>query len=102
MLRGESTTDYDIRVLLLRNVNHLSYISRRMLTICIELDGIVVTMFMGVAHARLECTCKTKVHWQIDNVIVMLPTNAKGIVLGAVIDDDIINPRRIATQIFNS
>ena len=73
-----------------------------MLTICIELNGIVVAMLIGVAHARLECACKTKVHWQIDNVVAMLPTNVKGIVLGAVIDDNIVNSRRIATQVFNS
>ncbi len=101
-MRSESTADYDIRALLLSNVNHLSYVSCRMLTICIELNGIVVAMFISVAHARLECTCKTKVHWQIDNAVAMLLTNVKGIVLGAVIDDDIVNSRRIAMQVFNS
>ena len=72
-----------------------------MLAIGIELHCIIVALFIGIAHSCLKGSSKTKVHWQVNNVVTMLAANGKRIVFRAIVDDNVINPWRIGTQVFN-
>ena len=66
-----------------------------MLSVGIKLNSIIIIMLMRVTHARLKRARQAQIHRQINHVITMLSTNIEGIVLGSIVDNNVINAWRV-------
>ena len=72
-----------------------------MLTVGVELDGVIVAVRVRILHACLERPGKTEVHRQRDQMITPLAADGGGAVLRAVVHDDVIDVGRVLPQILD-
>ena len=72
-----------------------------MLTVGVELDGVIVAVHVRILHACLERPGKTEVHRQRDQMITPLAADGGGAVLRAIVHDDVIDVGRVLPQILD-
>ena len=72
-----------------------------MLAVRIELQGVFVMMAQGVFHAGLEGAGTARVRRQGDDVVSAFPADGLGAILGAIVDDHVIDPWRVLAQVLN-
>lgn len=73
-----------------------------MLTVSIELNGIVVAVTQSVFHARLKTAGKPQIHGQRNAAITALSANGRRTIPGAIVDNDAVHARSRGLQILNS
>ena len=86
---GAITRPYNY-IVIFQGCDQVVQVHWEMLTVGIELDNDIVTIYMSVFQAGLEGTGQTQVHRQVYETITALTANSRGIVTRTIINDNII------------
>ena len=95
----KSGPDHNVTTGPLHLRNHILYILWIMLTIAVQLENVIISIIVRIAHTAFDRAGKSGVYRKIHEIITAAGTYLTGVIGGAIIDHHVIILRIIPFQI---